>query len=221
MAITLLTEKLWFPPVETASLDGLLAIGGDLQPERILLAYQSGIFPWYDGDLPLWWFPNPRFVLLPNELKISKSMQQLIKQNKFKVTVNNAFSEVIKNCKNCIRKDQEGTWINEEVVNAYTQLHKMGYAHSVEAWQNNELVGGLYGIKMGQVFFGESMFSLKSNASKYAFINYVLQLAKEGVALIDCQVYTKHLESLGAKMIMKEQFSQLLKHFLHSTQINK
>lgn len=194
--------------------DGLLAIGGDLNPERLLLAYKSGIFPWYDADLPLWWYPNPRFVLLPNELKISKSMLHIIKQNKFEITINKSFKEAILNCKNIKRKDQNGTWINNDVLDAYIKLHQMGYAQSVEAWQNNELVGGLYGIKMGKVFFGESMFSSVNNASKFAFVKYVNKLINEGVELIDCQVYTKHLESLGAKMIMKEQFSQLLKHLI-------
>lgn len=212
MALHVLNDKIWFPPAHEALSDGLLAIGGDLLPERLLLAYKSGIFPWYDGDLPLWWHPNPRFILLPNELKISKSMKSILRQKKFAFTTNTAFEQVILNCKKVERKNQDGTWINEDVVQAYTQLHKMGYAHSAEAWLNSELVGGLYGIKMGKVFFGESMFSLQSNASKYAFIKYVQLLQQEGIELIDCQVYTEHLESLGAKMILREQFLQLLKH---------
>lgn len=214
MALHVLNDKIWFPPADEALSDGLLAIGGDLQVERLLLAYKTGIFPWYDGDLPLWWHPNPRFVLLPDDLKVSKSMKTLLHQRKFKFTINQAFEQVIENCKKIERKNQDGTWINEDVKNAYTQLHQLGYAHSAEAWLNGELVGGLYGIKIGKVFFGESMFAKQSNASKYAFIKYVQQLQQEGIKLIDCQVYTEHLESLGAKMIMREQFMQLLKHLI-------
>lgn len=214
MPLHVLDDKIWFPPADEALGDGLLAIGGDLSVERLLLAYKNGIFPWYDGQMPLWWHPNPRFILFPEELKVSKSMRPLFNQNKFQFTINKAFSEVIHHCKKVERKDQDGTWINDDVIDAYTQLHKMGYAHSAEAWFNNELVGGLYGIKMGKVFFGESMFSTQSNASKFAFIKYVEVLQKEGIELIDCQVYTKHLESLGAKMIMREQFLQLLKHLI-------
>lgn len=214
MALHVLNDKIWFPPADEALSDGLLAIGGDLQVERLLLAYKTGIFPWYDGDLPLWWHPNPRFVLLPDDLKVSKSMKTLLHQRKFRFTINQAFEQVIDNCKKIERKNQDGTWINEDVKNAYTQLHQLGYAHSAEAWFNGELVGGLYGIKMGKVFFGESMFARQSNASKYAFVKYVQQLQQEGTELIDCQVYTEHLESLGAKMIMREQFMQLLKHLI-------
>lgn len=214
LSLTILSEKIWFPPIETAMPDGLLAIGGDLQPERLLLAYQNGIFPWYDGKIPLWWHPNPRFILLPDELKVSKSMQSLLKHNKFTFTINKAFEQVIVYCKKIARKNQEGTWITNDVQEAFIQLHKMGFAHSAEVWLNNDLVGGLYGVKMGKVFFGESMFSKQSNASKYAFIKYVEVLKNEGVELIDCQVYTEHLESLGAKMIMREQFMQLLKHLI-------
>ncbi|MBX2930570.1 MAG: leucyl/phenylalanyl-tRNA--protein transferase [Chitinophagaceae bacterium] len=217
MELHILTDKIWFPPVEATSEDGLLAMGGDLQPERIIYAYQQGIFPWYDGKIPLWWHPNPRFILLPQELKVSKSMQQLIKQHKFQFTINKAFEQVIVHCKKIPRKNQDGTWITDDVQNAYVQLHKMGYAHSAEVWDKEELVGGLYGIRMGKVFFGESMFSKKSNASKYAFIQYVQTLIQEGVELIDCQVYTEHLESLGAKMILREQFMQLLKHLINDT----
>ena len=214
LPLTILSDKIWFPPIETAMPDGLLAIGGDLQPERLLLAYQKGIFPWYDGKIPLWWHPNPRFILLPDELKVSKSMQSLLKHNKFTFTINKAFEQVIVYCKKIARKNQEGTWITNDVQDAYIQLHKMGYAHSAEVWLNNTLVGGLYGVKMGKVFFGESMFSKQSNASKYAFIKYVEVLKNEGVELIDCQVYTEYLESLGAKMIMREQFIQFLKYLI-------
>ncbi len=211
MPLFALNKELSFPPVHLAELDGLLAVGGDLSPERLLLAYRSGIFPWYEGDHILWWSPEPRFVLFPNELNVSKSMKQLIKKNAFEFTINKAFSEVISNCKTISRHDQDGTWITDEVKKAYIHLHELGYAHSAEAWHNNKLVGGLYGIRMGKVFFGESMFSKESNASKYAFIKYVHALTLEGVVIIDCQVYTEHLESLGARMIEREKFIELLK----------
>lgn len=211
MPLHVLDSNIWFPPVEDALEDGLLAMGGDLSTERILLAYRQGIFPWYDGDVPLWWCPNPRFVLYPQELVISKSMRPLFNQKKFVFTTNTAFTQVMENCMEIAREGQDGSWINHDVIAAYTQLHKMGYAHSAEVWQNNELVGGLYGIKMGKIFFGESMFSLASNASKYAFISYVQQLTAEGVVLIDCQVYTPHLESLGARMIDRGNFIEMLR----------
>ncbi len=206
-----LTDELSFPPVEKAEPDGLLAMGGDLSVDRLLLAYRSGIFPWYNEDEPpLWWCPNPRFVLYPEELHISKSMKQLFKKNAFTVTVNKAFPLVIKACGET-RKLKEGTWISHEIMKAYTLLHKLGYAVSVEAWVGDELAGGLYGIKMGRLFFGESMFSRISNASKYAFITYVQQLQAEGVVLVDCQVYTSHLESLGARMIERHIFLDIIK----------
>ena len=197
-----------FPPVALAEPDGLLAIGGDLSKERLLLAYRNGIFPWYEGRHILWWSPDPRFVLFPDELKVSKSMRQLIRRETFVFTVNRAFGEVIANCKTIARRGQDGTWITEEVKDAYGRLHKEGYVHSAEAWLNGELVGGLYGVRLGKAFFGESMFSKYSNASKYAFIRYVEQLRSEGVELIDCQVYTEHLESLGARMIPRSGFIQ-------------
>jgi leucyl/phenylalanyl-tRNA--protein transferase len=211
MPLHLLDEKLWFPPVQEALEDGLLAIGGDLSIERLLLAYRKGIFPWYDGDIPLWWCPNPRFVLFPEELKISKSMKPLLNRGAFKFTTNTAFYKVIHACKETERQGQDGTWITEEVERAYNKLHEAGYAHSAEAWLGDELAGGLYGIRMGNMFFGESMFSHVSNASKYAFIKWVKVLQKQGVQLIDCQVYTEHLESLGARMIEREEFLQYLK----------
>jgi len=190
--------------------DGLLAIGGDLSTARLLLAYKNGIFPWYDGEVPVWWSPNPRFVLFPNELKVSKSMKVLLKRNAFEFTTNKAFAQVIKACKEKERNGQDGTWITDDVEKAYNKLHTLGHAHSAEVWLNNELAGGLYGIRMGNSFFGESMFSHVSNASKYAFIKYVQLLVKEGVSLIDCQVYTEHLESLGAKMIEREDFMKFI-----------
>lgn len=211
MPLTLLDESLWFPPVTEATEDGLLAIGGDLSTERLLLAYRNGIFPWFNEDEPpLWWCPHPRCVLFPDELYISKSMKQLLKRNAFTITVNRAFEEVIDQC-GATRKEQEGTWITDEIMDAYTQLHRLGFAVSIEAWNNNELAGGFYGIRMGNVFFGESMFSRQSNASKYAFISYVQQLQKEGVVLIDCQVYTGHLVSMGARMIDRDLFLSIVK----------
>lgn len=208
-----LSDKIWFPPVDDAVDDGLLAIGGDLCAERILLAYRKGIFPWFEGDIPLWWSPDPRFVLFPDQLKVSRSMRQLIRNHRFEFRTNTHFSGVIRACKEQPREGQDGTWITDEVEAAYTQLHQMGYAHSAEAWLNGELAGGLYGIRLGNVFFGESMFSKASNASKFAFISYVEQLKKEGLRLIDCQVYTSHLESLGAKMIPRKTFIELLKTY--------
>jgi leucyl/phenylalanyl-tRNA--protein transferase len=188
-------------------------MGGTLSVERLLLAYRHGIFPWYEGDIPLWWSPDPRFVLYPAQLKVSKSMQQLIKRNTFRFTVNTAFEQVIHYCKESKRPGQDGTWITDTVEAAYTALHHLGFAHSAEAWLNDELVGGLYGIRMGKLFFGESMFSRESNASKFAFISYVEQLKTEGIHLIDCQVYTEHLESLGAEMIPRKKFVEILDRY--------
>jgi leucyl/phenylalanyl-tRNA--protein transferase len=214
MPLHILDSNIWFPPVEDALEDGLLAMGGDLSTERLLQAYPKGIFPWFDGEVPLWWCPNPRFVLLPNELRVSKSMKQLLKKNAFAFTTNTAFEQVIHHCKTKGRKGQDGTWITDDVEKAYTKLHQLGYAHSAEVWLNGQLAGGLYGIKMGKVFFGESMFSHVSNASKYAFIQFVQILKEDGIELIDCQVYTEHLESLGAVMIERSQFIQLLNELI-------
>jgi leucyl/phenylalanyl-tRNA---protein transferase len=207
----LLTKDLFFPPVDRADDEGLLAIGGDLSTERLLLAYRSGIFPWYNEDEPIcWWSPNPRFVLYPAELKVSNSMKTVLQNGKYRFTTNRAFTQVIQNCKTVSRHGQAGTWISPAMQKAYTTLHELGYAHSAEAWQDGELIGGLYGIRLGNLFFGESMFSLKPNASKFAFINYVRQLQKENVQLIDCQLHTSHLESLGARMIPRKQFIEML-----------
>ncbi len=214
MPLFALSKELVFPPVSLSEPDGLLAMGGDLSTERLLLAYRSGIFPWFDGDTPLWWCPDPRFVLFPAEINVSKSMKQLLKRNAFEFTINKSFSAVINNCKITARKGQDSTWITNEVKAAYIQLHQLGYAHSAEAWLNKELVGGCYGIRLGNVFFGESMFSKVSNASKYAFISYVEQLKKEKVRLIDCQVYTEHLESLGARMIDRVEFIRLVEELI-------
>ncbi len=209
--MVILDDKLWFPSPHEAMEDGLLAIGGDITTARLLLAYRNGIFPWYNDEIPLWWHPNPRFVLFPDEIKISKSMKQLLNRETFDFKVNTAFKDVVINCKNIIRKEQDGTWINEDIIESYTKLHFQGFAHSAEAWCNGKLVGGLYGIRMGNIFFGESMFSHQSNASKYAFIKFVEQLKQEGIVLIDCQVYTEHLESLGARMILRDDFMKIIK----------
>ena len=214
MALFALQQELIFPPVNLAEPDGLLAMGGDLSTERLLLAYKSGIFPWYEGDVPLWWCPDPRFVLFPEKLKVSKTMRQLIKKETFRFSVNTNFRSVIRECKTSSRKNQQGTWITNEVEEAYCLLHEKGYAYSAETWVGDELAGGLYGIRMGKVFFGESMFSRESNASKFAFIRYVQLLQQEGIELIDCQVYTAHLESLGAEMIPREIFMKKLESLL-------
>jgi leucyl/phenylalanyl-tRNA--protein transferase len=211
MPLFALDDKLYFPPVHMAEPDGLLAVGGDLSLPRLELAYRNGIFPWYEGEYILWWCPDPRFVIFPNELRVSKSMQQLLKKGAFEFTINKAFREVIGHCQQINREGQNGTWITSDVMEAYTAFHQAGFAHSAEAWMDGELVGGCYGVRMGNMFFGESMFSKVSNASKYAFISYAKQLISEGVQLIDCQVYTAHLESLGARMIPRTEFIELLK----------
>lgn len=213
MPLHALDSTLWFPPVEDAMEDGLLAMGGDVSVDRLLLAYRKGIFPWYDGDTPLWWSPDPRFVLFTHKLKVSKSMELLIRKKAFRFSVNEAFPAVIRSCKELQRPGQDGTWITDELETALIQLHTMGYAHSAEAWSGQELVGGLYGIRLGKLFFGESMFSKASNASKFAFIHFVQQLKEENVHLIDCQVYTAHLESLGAEMIPRKEFIAALETY--------
>lgn len=214
MPIFALDKDLWFPPVHLAEPDGVLAIGGDLSPERLLLAYRNGIFPWYEEDPIVWWSPDPRLVLFPTELKISKSMKPVLNKegtkDGFSFTVNKAFAQVIQQCKKINRPGQESTWITREVEKAYCTMHERGYAHSAEAWKGDKLAGGLYGIRLGNVFFGESMFSLVSNASKFAFIKYVQLLQQEGVELIDCQVQTGHLESMGARMIDRADFIKQL-----------
>lgn len=207
-----LSQELYFPPVEEASVEGVLAIGGDLSPERLILAYKSGIFPWFNDDEPiLWWAPPERMVLFFEDLKISKSMRNVLNQNKFKVTFNTAFREVITNCKKINRKDQPDTWITDEMVDAYCKLNELGLAKSVEVWQNEELVGGLYGIDLDHVFCGESMFSKVSNASKVAFIHLAKQLELANYRLLDCQVYNDHLASLGCVEIERDDFMMLLK----------
>ncbi|RLA18067.1 MAG: leucyl/phenylalanyl-tRNA--protein transferase [Gammaproteobacteria bacterium] len=193
--------------------NGLLAVGGCLSTERLINAYQHGIFPWYSQDEPiLWWTPSPRLVIYPENLKISKSLRKTVRKGLFNITFDSAFSEVIEQC-GSPRSGGDETWITEEIKEAYLALHKKGFAHSVEAWQDDKLVGGLYGVSIGAVFFGESMFSHISNASKVAFVTLVTQLQKAGYQLIDCQVRTEHLISLGAEEISREQFSKHLKTF--------
>lgn len=209
MKLIVLTNTLEFPNVSEATEDGLLAIGGDLKPKRLILAYKSGIFPWFEINQPiLWWSPDPRFVLFPDKLKISKSMRQVLKNKEFKVTVNRDFSKVINECSKVKRDGQSGTWITQSMIDAYTELHDLGYAKSVEVWQEEKLVGGLYGVDLGNgIFCGESMFSKINNASKVAFIIF---LQNTNYKLIDCQVYTNHLSSLGAEEIPREEFMKFL-----------
>ncbi|MFD2602500.1 MULTISPECIES: leucyl/phenylalanyl-tRNA--protein transferase [Flavobacterium] len=208
-----LTSELYFPSAEQASPEGIVAIGGDLSPQRLLLAYRSGIFPWFEDDEPiLWWSPPERMVLFPDELKISKSMRNIINRGIFRVTFNTAFREVISNCRNIKRDGQPGTWITTDMVEAYCNLNELGVAKSVEVWQGDELVGGLYGVDLGHIFCGESMFSKVSNASKIAFIALTKQLYIANYRLLDCQVYNEHLESLGAREIEREDFLEILKY---------
>jgi leucyl/phenylalanyl-tRNA---protein transferase len=204
-----LDEHLIFPDTALAELDGLLAVGGDLSTERLLLAYQNGIFPWYGDDSPiLWYSPHERFVLFPDELKISKSMRQVLRSGKFTITQNKCFAEVIEACSAVERLEQDGTWITADMKAAYNKLHAEGYANSVEVWENGKLVGGFYGIHVNNVFCGESMFSKTSNASKAALI----WLCQSGLyKLIDCQVHTDHLESMGARMINREEYMHRLR----------
>ncbi len=218
MPVYQLPEAVLFPPVHLAAKSGLLAVGGDLSPERLLAAYREGIFPWYgNGEPILWWSPDPRFVLFPNELRISRSMRQFLRKEIVRITFDRAFREVIAACRRP-RPGQDGTWITAEMREAYAALHDLGYAHSVEAWQEKELVGGLYGVSLGSAFFGESMFSAIPNASKAALITLVSHLEKRGFDLIDCQVETAHLRSLGGRPIPRRDFRALLQRSLrHET----
>jgi len=210
----LLDNELIFPHPSLANEDGVLAIGGDLSTERLHLAYRNGIFPWFeDGDPIVWWSPNPRMVLYPHKLKVSKSMRNVINQNKYSITFDKSFSEVIDNCKSISRNNQDGTWITPDMKRAYVDLHDRGIAHSVEVWEGEELVGGLYGVNIGKVFCGESMFSKKSNTSKLAFISLVRKLEEENYFMIDCQLYTDHLASLGAEEIDRDKFLSDLNYY--------
>ncbi|MBU2900936.1 leucyl/phenylalanyl-tRNA--protein transferase [Maribacter dokdonensis] len=207
-----LTDELVFPPVENANVEGLLAVGGDLSPERLLLAYQNGIFPWFDNDsIILWWSPDPRMVLFPNEIKVSKSMKKVIRNKQFRLTKNTCFEKVLEYCSSVPREGQDGTWITEAMKTAYIKLHKNGIAQSYEVWEEDKLVGGLYGVDLGHVFCGESMFSLTSNASKFAFIKLAEELILNEYKVIDCQLHTDHLASMGAKEIARKDFMAILK----------
>lgn len=209
----LLNELLMFPDPSEADEEGLLAIGGDLSSDRLLLAYKSGVFPWYDEQQPiLWWSPDPRMILFPSKFKVSKSLSKTIKNTKFKITFNTSFSEVIKNCSTIKREGQGGTWITQEMEEAYVELHKLGHAQSVEVWNQDALVGGLYGIDLPKqkIFCGESMFSTQTDASKVGFYYLVKHLQQKNYKLIDCQMHTDHLESLGAEEITRELFLQHL-----------
>ena len=201
-----------FPHPFLSEPEGILGIGGDLSPERLLLAYQFGIFPWYsEGEPIMWWAPHDRFILIPHEVKIQKSMRTYFNNHRYILSADKDFVSVINHCKNVKRPGQKGTWITEEMVEAYTRLHKMGYAHSIEVWEENDLVGGLYGISLGKVFFGESMFSLKPNASKFGFISLSNKLHENNFRIIDCQQPNKHLASLGARHMSNRDFHHILR----------
>lgn len=217
MQLHILDDNLWFPPVEAALPDGLLAAGGDLSAARLLLAYRNGIFPWFnDDDPPLWWCPDPRFVLLPHNLKISKSVQRYLRKADFEFRINTSFEAVISSCADISRAGQEdNTWITPEVKEAYIHLHQLGYAHSAETWHKGELVGGLYGVWLGKVFFGESMFTRINNSSRFALMNWVNYLQQHNVQLIDCQVYTPLFETLGATMIPRAEFMTLVRKLVN------
>ena len=206
-----LTDALLFPSPEQASAEGIVAVGGDLQPERVMLAYRKGIFPWFDSDdFLIWWSPDPRMVLFPDQLKISKSMRTVLRKNRFEVTFNKDFDQVVEACAKVKRFGQNGTWITPGLMEVYSTLHTQGHAHSVEVWEEESLVGGLYGIDLGTVFSGESMFSKSSNASKVALIFLVKELKKNKYKLIDCQVPTQHLASMGAEPISRTKFLTFL-----------
>ncbi len=218
MTIFALNKEIIFPPVQLAEESGILAVGGDLSAERLIEAYRRGIFPWYsDGDPIIWWSPNPRFVLIPEELYVSKTMRQVLRRNIFTVTCDRDFRAVIQGCREPRRKER-GTWITDEMLEAYVGLHELGIAHSVEAWKDGELAGGLYGLSLGRCFFGESMFTRTDNASKAAFITLVRKLMELAFVIVDCQVYTAHLGSLGARHIDREDYIDILEEGLrHET----
>lgn len=217
MPVYRLTSELIFPHPELSDENGLLAVGADLSEERLLLAYSMGIFPWYSDDAPiLWWSPDPRLVLKPGEIRISRSLKQTIKRGAYDITFDRDFASVIKNCAGAKRKDEPGTWITRDMIKAYTRLHESGYAHSVEAWHNNKLAGGLYGISLGSAFFGESMFTKERDASKVAFVTLAQQLDHWHYTLIDCQVTTGHLKRFGAREVPRKEFLRMLKKSLSS-----
>ncbi len=209
MACVYLSDELWFPPVEEAESVGLLAVGGDLSPQRLLFAYSLGIFPWYNpGEPILWWAPDPRCVLFPEQIHISRSLRKILRRGDFRVSFDENFSAVIDACREV--RSAGGTWITPEMRHAYLELHRLGFAHSVECRQAGHLVGGLYGISLGRCFFGESMFSCQPNASKVALATLALQLQRQGFRMIDCQQTSAHLLSLGAQEIPRDEFCRLL-----------
>lgn len=211
MPVFRLDERLLFPRPELAE-DGLLAVGGDLRPERLLLAYGSGIFPWYsDGEPILWHSPDPRMVLFGRQLHVGRSLRKVLAKRPYRVTLDSAFEEVMRSCSIAPRPGQDGTWITNEMLAAYVKLHGLGYAHSVEAWEGATLVGGLYGVSLGRVFFGESMFARAPDASKGAFVTLVSQLLRWGIGLVDCQVHTEHLERFGSVEIPRATYLRLLR----------
>ena len=211
MPVYRLGPQLLFPPPQVAREDGLLAIGGDLSPARLLLAYQHGIFPWFSEGQPLlWWSPSPRMVLMTDELRVQRSLRKRIRQRPYRLSMDQAFADVVRQCASVPRAGQEGTWITAEMQRAYVRLHDLGHAHSVEAWDGDELVGGLYGIAMGRCFCGESMFAKAPDASKIAFATFVQQLRRWGVAMVDCQMHTPHLARFGAREVDRAMFLQAL-----------
>lgn len=211
MPVYALTEELGFPPQTEATEDGLLAVGGDLSPERIILAYSTGIFPWYSQGQPiLWWCPSPRLVLLPERLHVGRSLRKTMRRQPYRISFDEAFPEVIAACAQTARPDQFGTWITDAMREAYIELHRLGVTHSVEAWEGDELVGGLYGVSLGGVFFGESMFANRPDASKVAFVTLVQQLREWGYSMVDCQVVTDHLLRFGAHEIELPEFLRRL-----------
>ena len=218
MPIFELSKEIQFPDPELADPSGILAVGGDLSPQRLLQAYQTGVFPWFnEGDPIVWWSPDPRTVLYPAEVKVSQSMRKVLRDKTFTVTLDRDFAAVITQCKVQKRVGQKGTWITQEMLDAYVLLHEQGYAHSVEVWKENALVGGLYGVSLGGFFAGESMFSKTTNASKVAFITLARLLEKLSFTMLDCQIYTKHLASLGAREISRELYLEELNRSLQQT----
>jgi leucyl/phenylalanyl-tRNA---protein transferase len=211
MPVYLLSDQIAFPPAELADESGLLAVGGGLEPERLLLAYASGIFPWYSEGQPiLWHAPDPRMVLLSSELHVNRSLRKTLAKTELQVTLDTAFVEVVQRCAEAERPEQDGTWITDEMLSAYARLHELGFAHSCETWRDGQLVGGLYGVSIGDVFFGESMFAAESDASKIAFVRLIRELQSWGVELIDCQVHTEHLERFGAREWSRARFQEAL-----------
>ncbi len=219
MPVYLLTDKLVFPPAEGASREGVVAVGGDFKPERLLLAYSQGIFPWPTEGMPLLWFsPDPRFVLRPRAVHVGRSLAKVVRRGTFEIRFDTAFEEVIRACGLVPRPGQDGTWIQEDLIEGYVALHRLGYAHSIEAWRDGDLVGGLYGVSLGSCFFGESMFAIDPDASKVAFLTLLAHLDRWGIGLVDCQVKTEHLTRFGAQEIPRKTFlAELRERLPHPT----